>query len=262
MSKNRTVVTGVSIVFAFALCMVSRSAWADVVILNVNSAQSSLMLGGTAFGLNYVQQNAGSLVTTLSGTIRADLTAGVFTFSAGSAIVADINPNGPYTTAPNPIGVEPGNFGVTASGVVPGFGDATVNGVYKNLVFDVTSGTTQNGVALTGATLRFTAGTLDFGAATGLGPQVGSSNLANVAGANTSAALVTWDGTTLTLPVVFQTLGSNRVENWSGTISATAVPEPSTISLLFSFGFVASMRCRRRRPLLAAEASPVVLPVK
>ena len=84
----------------------------------------------------------------------------------------------------------------------------------------------------------FTAGALDYGAATPLGNIPGTSNLVGVQGPNTSASLVSWDGTTLTLPVVFATVGSNRNEFWNGTLTATlaAVPEPSTIALVGILG--------------------------
>ncbi|MEQ1826690.1 MAG: PEP-CTERM sorting domain-containing protein [Pirellula sp.] len=225
----------ISYTVALAAVIVSTKAQADIITLNVNSAQSSLSLAGNAFGLDYAQQNAGSLVTSLSGTMTANLTAGVLTFTGGSAISANLNPTGPYTSAPNPIGVEAGNFGVTANGVVAGFGTVTINGVYKNLVIDITSGTAQNGVALTGATMNFSAGALDFGIANPAPLSVGTSNLQNVSGPNTSNSLVTFNGTTLTIPVAFRTTGSNRFEDWSGTIVATivAVPEPSSILLTF-----------------------------
>jgi hypothetical protein len=175
-----------------------------------------------AFGLTYGPQAPGSLTTAWSGTINADLTSGVLTFSGGSTITAIVNPNGPFTTFPNPIGVEPGNYGSTATGPFPGFGTITVNGVYKNLVLDLTSGTAQNGVPLTSTNLKLTSGALDYGIFNEFGDQsVGTSNLVNVNGNNTSPIAVTWDGTTLTLPIKFQTTGSNRVENWEGTIVAS-----------------------------------------
>ncbi len=235
-------------IVALASVFVSANVQADMVTLNVNAAQSSLTIGGNAFTLNYVQQNAGSLVANWGGTIKADLTAGVFTFSPGSAITAIVNPSGPYTTAPNVIGSEAGNYGVTASGVVPGFGPQTINGVYKNLILDITAGTAQNGAA-TVATMNFSAGALDYGIAPAA--VTGTSSLANVSGVNASASLVSWNGTTLTIPVSFLTTGSNRNESWNGTIVATivAVPEPSSIALMSLVGIVglsyASVRSRR-----------------
>jgi hypothetical protein len=226
--------------------VLSSSSRAALVTLNVDAAQSTLSLNGTAFGLSYTPQAPGSLSASWSGTIVGDLTSGVFTFSGGSSITANINPSGPYTTAPNPIGVRPGNYGVTANGEVPPFGIVTVNGVYRDLVLDIAAGTAQNGVALTGGTLRFSAGALDFGAANAAPISVGTSNLVNVSGTNTSALPVSFDGTTLTIPVTFQTTGSNRVENWSGTLVAT-VPEPSSLGILSLAGLAGCTLLHRRR---------------
>lgn len=227
---------------AIASALVSagvQNAQAELVILNVNSVASSLALsgeiGGAApgGGIAYAEQSPGSLLANWGGTIRADLTAGLFTFApGGSAITALINPNGPFTTAPNPIGIIPGNYGTTATGPVPAAGGATltITGVYRDLVLDITSGTAQNGAALSGATMRFSAGALDFGVSA-LAPS-GTSTLVGSNGLNTSTSLVAWDGTTLTIPVTFQTTGgTGRIENWTGTIVA-AVPEPSSLVLL------------------------------
>ncbi|NOS70939.1 MAG: PEP-CTERM sorting domain-containing protein [Verrucomicrobia bacterium] len=221
-----------------AAVAVPTSASAVAVTLNVNSALSSLTLSGNAFGLNYGQQSAGSLSASWGGTISGDLTGGLFTFTGGSAISAIVNPSGPFTTAPNPIGVEAGNYGVKAVGLVPGFpGVITINGVYKDLVLDITTGTAQNGVAPTGQTLVFGAlSTLDYGYnSSTAGPLgAGSGSLSGVSGSDTSASLVSWDGTTLSLPVTLHTTGSNRFEDWNGTIVATLtqVPEPSSLALL------------------------------
>ncbi|MCA9191791.1 MAG: hypothetical protein KDB03_08515 [Planctomycetales bacterium] len=242
------------LITTIALLHQSSNVHAALVSLNVNSAASSITLSGEVGGaapgggVPYAQQTAGSLVTNWGGTIQADLTGGVFTFApGGSSITAQINPNGPFTTAPNPIGTEAGNYGVTATGPIQVAGGAvlTINGVYKDLVLDIISGTAQNGVALTGATMNFSAGALDFGVSA-LAPS-GTSSLVGINGLNTSASFVTWDGTTLTIPVTFQTTGgSGRIENWNGTIVA-AVPEPSSIGIISILGLVVTgYRARRK----------------
>jgi hypothetical protein len=211
------------------------STRAEIVSFNVVGGSSSLTLSGVAFGLNYTGQaaNPSALVTSWGGTITGDLTGGIFTFTGGSGITAFLNPAGPFTTAPNPIGVEPGNYGVTATGFVTGFGLVVVNGVYRDLTLDITAGTATAGAAPTGMTLAFTgASALDYGATAGGTPaDAGTSLLAGVGGANTSTSLVSFDGSTLSLPVTFLTTGSNRGESWSGTIVAV-VPEPSSLALL------------------------------
>ena len=247
---------------AVALFLFSGSVQAGTVILNVDATQSSLALTGGAFGLPFTQQNPGSLSANFGGTIQADLTGGVFTFSGSSTITGIVNPTGPFTTFPNPIGSEPGNYGVVGTGAIPAFGipSATINGVYKNLVLDITAGTSQNGSASVGGMIKFTGGVLDFGAFNNTTNSAviggsGTSNLQSASTANTSASLVSWDGTTLRIPVAFQTTGGNgRVENWSGSIIA-AVPEPSSIALISLVGMVglsyASIRSRRAKRLLS-----------
>lgn len=241
-SKNMRILNRWSVFAALASVCVAATAQADVITLNVNSALSSLTLSGDAFGLAYTPQATGALTANYAGTITANLTAGIFTFSGGSAINALVNPSGPYTTIPNPIGIEAGNYGVTASGVVPFYGFQTINGVYKDIVLDLSAGTAQNGAATT-ATFKFTSNLLDYGAdPVGL---VGTSNLATKSGSNTSLSNVTWDGTTLTIPVEFKVSGDNRNQTWTGTIVA-AVPEPSSFGLMSLVGMVGLFRKRSR----------------
>ena len=206
------------------------------VTLNVNSSVSTLTLSGGAFGLPFTAQTPGSLLAYFGGTISADLTAGVLTFSGGSAISGLLNTAGTglYSTSPNPIGLEAGNYGVRAFGPVTGFGIVTILGVYKNLVFDITTGTATDSLAPAGMALSATAGVVDYGIANPAPLTAGSGSLIGQGGANTSASVVSFDGTTLTLPVHINTgLYSNRVEDWAGTLVATVVvPEPSSLALI------------------------------
>lgn len=221
--------------FALAVLVGALSAAkssAETVTLTIQPAQSSLSLSGNAFGLVYTPQVPGGLDATWSGTITGDLTGGVFTFSGGSAITAEVNPVGPFETAPNVIGTIAGNYGVIGTGLVFPFGNVTIKGVYRNLAFDISSGTAQNGAAMAGSNFVLTSGELVWGAISQLGQTADDEEeLVSVSGSNSSASNVTWDGTTLTLPVSVQTTGSNRVENWTGTIVATLVsPPPSLVN--------------------------------
>jgi hypothetical protein len=221
---------------AAALLCLPASVRATPVTLIIDSSQSSLTLSGGAFGLPYTAQQPGSLVDAFGGTISADLTGGVLTFTGGSAISGNLNTAGTglYSTAPNPIGTEAGNYGVRAFGPVTGYGVVTVLGVYKNLTFDITAGAATDSLAPVGMTLSLTAGTLDYGIANPAPLTFGSSSLVGKGGVDTSASLVSFDGTTLSLPVHINTgLYSNRIEDWNGTIVAVvAVPEPSSLALI------------------------------
>lgn len=212
----------------------------------VDSSQSSLTLSGQAFGLPFAAQAPGSLVDAFTGTITGDLNGGVLTFSGGSSIVALLNPAGPFTTAPNVLD-GPGNYGVTANGFITGYGLATINGVYRNLVFDITAGTAQNGMAPSGQMLTLTSGDLDYGIFLNNQPfQAASSSLIGKGGANTSADLVALTPTTLVLPVKISTgVYSNRQEDYLGVIVAV-IPEPGVVSLGL-LGMLAAWIARARR---------------
>lgn len=205
---------------------------------HVDSSQSYIDASGNAFGLNFGPQAAGAMRSYFGGNLAVDLTAGVFTFTGGSAITGINNPAGPFSSVPYPGGPWPGNYGVTAGPTfIPGYNFVLINGVYGGMVLDLVGGTTQNGAALTGVTDTWTAGTLTWGAANAIvptGPWTpiggGASGMAGVSGANTSAALASYDGYTLTLPITFHTTGSNRYEDWTGQIVAV-IPEPSTLAL-------------------------------
>lgn len=205
--------------FGIGLAIVG-SSWdlrlsAETVNLTVLPNQTILNLAGNAFTLPYTAQVPGSLTANWSGTIAADLTNGVFTFSGGSSITADLNSLGPFDTTPNVVGVTSASYGVQGTGAVFPIGNATIQGVYKDLVFDIVAGTAQNGSAMSAGSFQLTSGSLIWGAVTDSGPFDGVSGLVGVTGPNTSATNVTWDGTTLTIPVSVQTSGSNRVEVWT-----------------------------------------------
>ncbi len=215
---------------AAALLFLSLPLHADALTFTVDPTRSALTLSGSAFALPFTPQggNAQALVTSYAGTIQANLSAGVLTFTGGSAITGQLNPGHPFT----PAGTGTDNYGVAASGFVPGFGVATISGAYRDFTLDITAGTAQNGLAAAGMSLSLTAGKLDYS-----GSLSGTSSLVGAGGANTSAGLVSLTSAggfdTLSLPVHFQITGSNRVQEWDGTLVAVApVPEPSSLAFI------------------------------
>jgi len=228
-----------------AILSLSLSGRAVTVSYYVDSGLSSLSLTGNAFGLNFTGQggNANALKDFWGGTIKADFTGGVLTFTGGSAITANLNALGPFSTVPFPSTPGGDAYGPTATGFVTGYGLVTVNAAYRNLTFDITAGTAAYGVApsASGITFQFTAGNLDWGATTGLGPTGGTSSLIGVNGLDTSSRSVILSpsalpGDVLILPVSVHTIGSNRNEYWEGTLVAV-IPEPSSAALV-GLGFL------------------------
>ncbi len=241
---------GTAVLVAFVSMGVSSRA--TMYSFNVDPNLSSLTLSGAAFGLPVSAQSghAGSLLDAWSGTIAVDYTGSTITFLGGGSLIAALNTPAlpPFSTAPNPGTGGTDNYGVFGSGLVTGVGLVTgLNGAYRSLVLDLTSGTAVNGSAPSGVNLAFTAGHLDWGAIVSPNtPFGGTSSMVGVNGADTSGSLVSFDGTTLVLPVQLHTVGSNRFEDWTGQIVAV-IPEPSFLSLaLAGLGcFVARIRACR-----------------
>jgi hypothetical protein len=217
----------------------STSARAASVTYKVVGDGSSLTLSGSVEGFPANPQSPGADVARWSGVITGDLTGGVFTFTGGSSITALVNPAGPFSTAPY-VSVPGGdNYGVIAAGNL-GFpyGNSTVRAAYRHLTLDIVTGTATHGGVPTGMTFRFVGESrLDYGVQTQfLGNTGGVTLLDGVNGTNTSPSLVSLDPatgySTLALPVRFQTTGdNNRVENWTGTITALAAPSPATLNI-------------------------------
>lgn len=197
----------------------------------------------TILGANAVPQTAGADTDALSGTINADLTGGVLTFSGGSSIILAANPNGPFQ--PVPAGSITDNFGIQA--VVPALGNLLVKANIYNSVGDIVSGTATNGQAPTvGAlTLATTAG-FTVNSITLTPTPLSTTPGADIA----TAPVLLYEGSgiqTLVLPVVRITstttaLGVSTVVTEGQIVATRAVPEPGTFALLgmagLGLGFV------------------------
>jgi len=232
---------------------VAIPAQADPVLFVLDPNQSTLTLSGAAFGLPVGAQSghAGSLTAHWGGTISANLSGGVLTFTGGSAINALLNTaaNPPFSTTPNPGTAGIDNYGVFGSGLVTGVGLVLgLNGAYRSLTLDITSGTITSGSSPAGLTLGFTSGYLDWGAIVSPNtPFGGTSTMVGVNATDTAAGLALFDGTTLTLPIQLHTLGSNRFEDWNGTLVAV-IPEPSSVAFaVLGCGLLAASRRWRRQ---------------
>lgn len=237
-------VAGLAIVaLAFALSSAS-TALAVSVTFTIDPARSSLVVNQDptktaanptgdvtkVFGVAVKAQSAGSDTDFYTGTIVADETGGVLTFTGGSSIVAGLNPGAtPFTPNKTP-GLD--NYGIQTVSATPTTG-GVVFVALRNTSYDITTGTLSDGVAPSGMNLQIPnipIPTGPFGDVTLLGALTtagGGSNSTTV-----PASLTTSGGIeTLVIPITRIT-GTSAHFVTIGQITATrAVPEPSTIAL-------------------------------
>ncbi len=187
----------------------------------------------------------------MSGTINADLTGGVLTFSGNtSTITLAANPNAPFS--PNPGSGNAQNFGIQAT--IPALGNLLVNVNIYDSVGTIASGSATNGQPPTAGSLNL---------ATTAGFQENSitntpTAVSNTPGADVATApVLLYEGNsiqTLVLPVVRITstttaLGTSTIVTEGQIVATRAVPEPSTIGMaaLAAIGLAISVGRRRSR---------------
>jgi hypothetical protein len=239
---------------------------AEIVVFTIDSVTSQLTLSGNADvggvgNFLFGTQAAGSLTTRYTGTITADvnsLTNPTSITFQNANIVSQVN--GQWIPA-----VEGGALGPAADG---NYGlNATFGvGAIRNLSFNLGSTGVQavNGAGnFSNASQQWShsAGTFDIRAAdNSVGGTSNMTAIANNIVLNTNATLgslaVNGPNILLTLPVQLSipyfvpgtpTVGGNFIYN--GTVSGTAVPEPSSLAVLSLLGTGAFLR--RKRSIVA-----------
>lgn len=231
-----------------ATTLIASAAQAAAIQFNVVQASSSLTINGTVANGPLSQQTPGSLSTSYTGTVNADLTGNVITFTGGSSIDAVSQAVNQQPGANGLPGSAPADYGFSAS--LGLFGTAFV--AARGVNFDVTSGglTVTAGAIAGGTTLTFNNADVDYNANVTFGRE----ELDGTTGANAAvgATLVTVGNLqTLTIPISaiynasLVTSGDTTL-NVAGTIVATRtiVPEPTTLTLL---GGALMAMVRRRR---------------
>jgi len=255
-----------SLALAALLTLPTSTLASDLITLTVDSTRSSLTLSGTfaipAYSVPAAavgSQSANSLVDAFGGTIQASLSGGVLSFAGGSHIAALLNPDA-ATTQFHPYGDDIGHPWPTGvdnfASTVPAFGLA-YSIAYRNLVLDIKDGTASAaGAAASGMHLAFIAGGSDQSWQGGLSQstKVGDNLWTITGGVNGALGKVTFDGTTLIIPVVLQTESFNNNllltdEVWTGQIVAV-VPEPGVMTLA-GLGLAVLAAGKARRSLRA-----------
>ncbi len=238
--SNRCKLQGLSVVVcAVALTsLLTTTAHAVPVVFTVDPAHSNIFVNTnpavspsnptgdvtTLLGVTVMEQTPGSGTDSYSGTIAADETGGVLTFTGGSNIVGALNPAGPPPYTPTtPSGTD--NYGIQTVTAVPGFGVVSV--ALRNGVFDITSGIVSNNTIPSGVNLQVLPGGF---AATPLGPS--STAGAGADSTGVAASLTTAGGIeTLILPVTRITGSTAHVVLIGEIVATRQVPEPSTFVL-------------------------------
>jgi hypothetical protein len=104
------------------------------VVFNLDPTQSSITLSGSVLNNAFKEQGPGSLTTSFSGTIAADVTGSMIQFIGGSAVDAQTNGNW-QPQAKGAAGSAPADYGATAATPF-----ATAFAAARNILVDVFSG--------------------------------------------------------------------------------------------------------------------------
>jgi SdrD B-like domain len=199
----------------------------------LNPTLSTLTNSGSALGYSLTAQAAGSLTTSFSGTIGANVSTGSIQFTGNSTITAALNAD--KTLLP---GSSPADFGGAASTPF-GTADVAIRNAVANLTSAAITVAANGSFPSTGETIAMSKGEVDY-----LAPFVGtgSKTLVGLSSKNTGAAstLITSAGVeTLTIPVkivlTYTLLSTNdSTLTLSGKLVATAKvappPPPTTIT--------------------------------
>lgn len=94
----------------------TSATWAGEVF-TVDTNQSSIALSGSVLGFTLAEQGAGSLTTTLAGTLNADVTDNTIQFT-GQSLLAAQNNGSWQPKADGTAGSEPANYGAQASSIL------------------------------------------------------------------------------------------------------------------------------------------------
>ncbi len=260
------------IAFAFIATLVARasgSLYAETVPFIVDPNASSLSISTSiapVFGVipvpNPTRQGDDSFLASYGGIVFADITPTSIQFLPSTSLVAGISgnwqPGDDYSNyTPDDPGSYPTDFAPANYGSVTdltGVNGTTSKSAVRDLKISLSDDTPKSlagGVFEEAGTLTdFTAGTIFYesGAAPPITDMVLDLSPGSLANAGTGMLSGSGYGAVLTIPVSFSVTYDVSVlhitTTYSGTIVATAVPEPATGVLLLIAGSLVG--CRRR----------------
>jgi hypothetical protein len=250
----RTILVGTAAVVAALGLGTSRVARADLPTYTIDPNLSSLTISGN-LTVNFAsQQTAGSLTTKFTGTIKANRTATTIQFPGGSVLDAALQSVNQQPRADATPGSAPADYGRTA----PGPFSTTALEALRGLILDVEDDTSGAGITLSGSNfasnslvLVVSQGNSDVIFGNG-SAEVDLSGKATSNSSNNGASSVS-GGSNETLTLKFSSgaisygvshSGDSSI-SFTGTIVATAVPEP--VSAVMVSGLAAATLLRRRR---------------
>jgi len=115
-------------------CMVSTTGRGELKTFALDATNSSLSISGTLGSAAFQQQGSGSLITKISGTIKADVTSSNITFVGGSAIAA-LNSGNWQPGLGGVAGSAPANYGLKVNVYI----FITAMAAVRNALLDMTS---------------------------------------------------------------------------------------------------------------------------
>lgn len=234
-------------------------AHAAVVTYTIDPNQSSLFVSGQLTGNMAGAQTTGSLSTSYSGTIVADVGGGMIKFPGGSHINAANQPDDQQPDSSDLQGSSaPANYGRIADGP---FGTTTFEAI-RDLSFEMSDDTSGAGITLNGTNfdsgslvLLVNSGTSDAVYATiGVPTDLSGKGTSNGTAGGFSTLVQNGTTETLTLKIDSGAIGYSIEQtgdssmSFTGTIVATrtVVPEPASLALCGLTG-IGLLRRRRAR---------------
>jgi hypothetical protein len=240
----------------------AQSAQATVYSYTIDPQQSSLTITGELTGNFASQQTPGSLTTSYSGTIVADVGGGKIGFNGGSSIVAALQPSNQEPDADALPGDAPANYGRSSSGPS---GTPSVEAI-RDLTLDMLDDTFGDGIVMTAGNFPSSSLVPKLAQANSdvlYGNYQVETDLSGKTTSNSSAGGLSsleqvGQTETLTLkissgPVLYNVDPLSQFDDssisFTGTLVATrtVVPEPASAATLLGISAVGFIRRRRRR---------------